>query len=280
MATPGAEMAEAVNPANTREEPNNTLQEVVGEPCTSREEAERKGLEHRRAMTTTSASSTAAATTTTRSGAKSSTAAASSGATPTTVRKRIDKSTGLQRRDSDGADKEDVNCEEVPAAPGPQDEPVQVQQPTFWGPEHVENGKATVKIEQQERDPKTAGWRPVHLILGFEPHSERTHIETKAKVFIAQLGEIKRHWLAPWAPKRYGGLAKVQVEHGYLDKVVWQATKVLERQSGGNAGAAGVRWAAEERSPEQGRRKILVNDAVKKLKDAYPLMEVDGGGTV
>lgn len=74
------------------------------------EDAERKWLEHMAARASGSASSMTATTTAGKSAAKSTTPASSAGPAAGMVRKRIEKTRVLQRRYSDGADHEEMNC--------------------------------------------------------------------------------------------------------------------------------------------------------------------------
>lgn len=58
--------------------------------------------------------------------------------------------------------------------------------------------------------------------------------------------------------------------------MVWSARTRIET----GAGPEALRWASEERSPEAGRRKRIMKEAVRKLQTAWLGWHVDGGDTL
>lgn len=82
--------------------------------------------------------------------------------------------------------------------------------------------------------------------------------------------------LTPYAPRKFDMIVEVKVKKGELEKVVWNTNTRLE----GGAGDAAPRWDVVERSPEQGRRKRTLQDAASSALSAFPLADIDGGGTL
>lgn len=122
-----------------------------------------------------------------------------------------------------------------------------------------------------------SAWRPTHMILGYAAGTERNDIEKHRNSSIAKMGQGGvEACLAAYSPRKFGLITKVRVRDGKLARAVLQAKKML--QKGGD-----LAWpllAAEERSPEAGKKKRQVADAVRNLQNKYDSSDIDASGTV
>lgn len=112
--------------------------------------------------------------------------------------------------------------------------------------------------------------------MGFEPNQPREALEERSRKFMMKLGTVSGLCLTPFAPRKYGMITKVKIKDRELQRVVFEVKKFMEK----HPEASGPRWAAEERSPESGKNKRAVNDAVAAAKRAFNDIDVDSSGTI
>ena len=118
----------------------------------------------------------------------------------------------------------------------------------------------------------------MHIILGGWP--ERTPREQIVKDSLAWLDQqpqaFKALVLDPFAPTKYGSIAKLRTAKGHAEKLAFEASRALRDATR----TAPPTWAALERSPEAGKRKRLTRDMVEKCRMQFPQLDIDDNGVV
>lgn len=116
-------------------------------------------------------------------------------------------------------------------------------------------------------------WVPMHIILGGWPdRTPREQIVREAAESLrVQPMSFREKVLDPFAPTKSGTIAKLKTKKGAAEQLALAASKAMRSAERTSAPT----WAALERSPEAGRRKILTKGMVLECKAGFPQLDID-----